>query len=274
MTTSDLPKFQNLKEQIRISNSFLYSEDFAPTIPSAHNWTTWNFASLWIGMAVCIPTYMLAGSMIREGMNWWQALLTILLGNLIVLYPMSLSAVQKSMEPPMLISTLQKPGYPLKDSTVKELAALVNVRLSYMKDVAAYKWINQLPVEDLVRERKVIQSSIEKAREYQLDPVFTESFFRLQIKAAKTIQQYWFDHWKARGFDPNLQYRDLQSEIRPALLELGDKILLAIVNLNLREKTKASLSKDGKHFINTLTSEGLTTRIKRRLFRSAVRINR
>ncbi|MCB9283905.1 MAG: cytosine permease [Lewinellaceae bacterium] len=75
-----------------ISASPLYSEDFAPVTSSARNWTTWNFTSLWIGMAVCIPTYMLAGSMIREGMNWWQATLTILLGNLIVLLPMILNA--------------------------------------------------------------------------------------------------------------------------------------------------------------------------------------
>lgn len=75
-----------------ISNSPLYNDDFAPVPLSARTWGTWNFASLWIGMAVCIPTYMLAGSMIQAGMNWWQALLTILLGNLIVLVPMILNA--------------------------------------------------------------------------------------------------------------------------------------------------------------------------------------
>ena len=83
---------QGRKEMEDISASPLYSEDLAPVAPSARNWTTWNYTSLWIGMAVCIPTYMLAGSMIREGMNWWQATLTILLGNLIVLLPMILNA--------------------------------------------------------------------------------------------------------------------------------------------------------------------------------------
>jgi len=52
----------------------------------------WNIAALWIGMAVCIPTYMLAGSMISAGMSAWQALFTITLGNLIVLVPMMLNA--------------------------------------------------------------------------------------------------------------------------------------------------------------------------------------
>ena len=44
---------------------------------SRRNWTTYNFAALWIGMAHCIPTYLLAGGLVAQGMNWWQALLTI-----------------------------------------------------------------------------------------------------------------------------------------------------------------------------------------------------
>ncbi|MDB6016192.1 MAG: Cytosine/purine/uracil/thiamine/allantoin permease family protein [Pedosphaera sp.] len=52
----------------------------------------WNFAALWISMAACIPTYMLASSLIGGGMNWWEAVLTIFLGNLIVLIPMMLNA--------------------------------------------------------------------------------------------------------------------------------------------------------------------------------------
>jgi NCS1 family nucleobase:cation symporter-1 len=43
-------------------------------------------------MAVCITTYTLASSLIQQGMNWWQATLTIFLGNAIVLVPMTLNA--------------------------------------------------------------------------------------------------------------------------------------------------------------------------------------
>src|SRR6187455_2823261 len=52
----------------------------------------WNFAALWISMAACIPTYMLASSLIEKGMNWSQAIFTIFLGNVIVLIPMVLNA--------------------------------------------------------------------------------------------------------------------------------------------------------------------------------------
>ena len=56
------------------------------------NWTTYNYAALWISMAHCIPTYMLASGLIAAGMNWRQALFTILLGNTIVLVPILLNS--------------------------------------------------------------------------------------------------------------------------------------------------------------------------------------
>src|SRR5205085_447397 len=55
-------------------------------------WKVGSFAALWISMSACIPTYMLASSLIGAGMNWWQAIVTIFLGNLIVLVPMILNA--------------------------------------------------------------------------------------------------------------------------------------------------------------------------------------
>ena len=70
----------------------LYNDDLAPTRPEQRTWTLWSYAALWVGMAVCIPTYMLASSLMGKGMSWWQAILTILLGNAIVLVPMVLNA--------------------------------------------------------------------------------------------------------------------------------------------------------------------------------------
>jgi nucleobase:cation symporter-1, NCS1 family len=69
----------------------LSNADLAPVAPEARTWSSWNIAALWIGMAVCIPTYMLAAGMVSQGMNWWQATLTVLIGNLIVLIPMILN---------------------------------------------------------------------------------------------------------------------------------------------------------------------------------------
>ena len=64
-----------------LKESSLYSEDLAPIPPSQRTWSTWNLATLWIGMAVCIPTYMLAASMITDGISWLGALVIIGLGS-------------------------------------------------------------------------------------------------------------------------------------------------------------------------------------------------
>ncbi len=73
-------------------DSTLYNEDLAPIPPERRTWTLYNYASLWVAMSVCIPTYMLASGLIAGGMSWPQAIGTILLGNLIVLVPMLLNA--------------------------------------------------------------------------------------------------------------------------------------------------------------------------------------
>ena len=75
-----------------IENRGLINEDLSPTKISQRSWGTYAIAALWIGMSVNIPTYMLASGLIAGGMNWWQALMTIGLGNLIVLIPMVLNA--------------------------------------------------------------------------------------------------------------------------------------------------------------------------------------
>jgi len=75
-----------------VSSSPLYNNDLAPTEPEERTWTTYNIAALWIGMSIVITTYLLAAGLMAAGMNWWQALLTISLGNIIVLVPMLLNA--------------------------------------------------------------------------------------------------------------------------------------------------------------------------------------
>ncbi len=75
-----------------LNDTKLFNKDLAPTKINQRTWGTYNVASLWIGMSVCITTYMLASGLIAGGMNWWQALMTIALGNVIVLIPMILNA--------------------------------------------------------------------------------------------------------------------------------------------------------------------------------------
>ncbi len=88
--TVPVQDFVELHEDLPASP--LWNSDLAPTTIRQRTWSTWNIAALWIGMSVVITTYTLAGGFIEAGMNWWQAMITILLGNTIVLVPMILNA--------------------------------------------------------------------------------------------------------------------------------------------------------------------------------------
>lgn len=81
---------QELREDL--SGSPYYNADMAPTTREQRRWGLKDIAVLWVSMSACIPTYMLASSMIDKGMNWYQAVATIFLGNLIVLLPMVANA--------------------------------------------------------------------------------------------------------------------------------------------------------------------------------------
>ncbi|WP_263367785.1 NCS1 family nucleobase:cation symporter-1 [Edaphobacter bradus] len=79
-------------QRIANADARLYNHDLAPTTPEHRTWSTYNYIALWFSMSMEVTTYMLASSLIAGGMNWKQAVLTILLGNLIVLIPMILNA--------------------------------------------------------------------------------------------------------------------------------------------------------------------------------------
>ena len=72
------------------ADSELYNSDLAPTTKDERTWNWQGFAALWVAMVVCVPTYLLAGGLIDAGMSWWQAVLVVFIGNLIILLPMML----------------------------------------------------------------------------------------------------------------------------------------------------------------------------------------
>jgi NCS1 family nucleobase:cation symporter-1 len=84
--------FGNEDRDPELEASPLWNPDLAPTPMARRTWSTWNIAALWIGMSVVITTYTLASGLMQQGMTWYQALGTILAGNLIVLLPMVLNA--------------------------------------------------------------------------------------------------------------------------------------------------------------------------------------
>src|SRR5436853_5919090 len=91
-STNQVADAPDVEVSIEIEHSTLYNKDLAPVPMARRTWRVGSFAALWISMSACIPTYMLASSLIGGGMNWSQAILTIFLGNLIVVVPMILNA--------------------------------------------------------------------------------------------------------------------------------------------------------------------------------------
>lgn len=91
-TTTQVTEDEVTRVNVACADQRFWSRDLAPVPPSARTWTFKDVLSLWIALSACVPVYILASSLIFGGMNWWQAILTIFLGNLIVLIPMVLNA--------------------------------------------------------------------------------------------------------------------------------------------------------------------------------------
>ncbi|MCG7518383.1 gamma subclass chorismate mutase AroQ [Ruegeria sp. Ofav3-42] len=126
-----------------------------------------------------------------------------------------------------------------------ELFDLIDSRLEWMQDVAAFKHANDRPVEDLEREKVVIQKTLEQAALAGVDPDTAQLFFKAQIDAAKDIQSCWIERWTQDQTPVPENFADLTTEVRPALLELGGQILEALsAQLPVSPSSQAEFSED------------------------------
>ncbi len=81
----------NLRLPLELDSSPLNGRDMAPIPHERRTWTMWDMTAIWVGMAVCIPTYLLASGMIRSGLSWEASLIIIALANIVITIPMVLS---------------------------------------------------------------------------------------------------------------------------------------------------------------------------------------
>ncbi len=128
-----------------------------------------------------------------------------------------------------------------------DVHAVMAQRLGLMRDVAAFKWLNHLPIEDPARERVVLQAAVREGLRHGIRPESSRRFFRVQMEAAKDIQRYWFRRWQ--DGEPPRDAPDLQGVTRPRLLELGRRILEGLA--------EAAPLHDADAFRRALTVEGL-----------------
>lgn len=109
-------------------------------------------------------------------------------------------------------------------ASTETLFSAINGRLSHMQAVAAWKMDNDRPVEDLEREKVVLEAARQQAAEVGLSADSVTLFFQAQIDAAKDIQSCWIARWEEGASRPET-VPDLVNEVRPALLKLGESIL-------------------------------------------------
>ncbi|WP_106477380.1 NCS1 family nucleobase:cation symporter-1 [Phytohalomonas tamaricis] len=77
----------------RILDSPRFNHDIAPTRLTERSWTKWHIAALWVGLSICVPTYTLGGILTAYfGLSVGEALITILIANIVILIPLTLNA--------------------------------------------------------------------------------------------------------------------------------------------------------------------------------------
>lgn len=155
----------------------LTNKDLAPVEKENRTWNTWNYAALWISMSLCIPTYMLASSLIEGGMNWWQAILTIFLGNSIVLLPMILNG-HAGAKYGIPFPVLARVSFGVRGANVPAILRAV-VACGWF---GIQTWIGGFALYQMI---KAWYPSIE-----YLTPVFPDSF-QLQTGPAITFFLFW-----------------------------------------------------------------------------------
>jgi len=108
------------------------------------------------------------------------------------------------------------------------LLALIDQRLAISEDVARSKWNSGAAVEDLARERDIVNAIGAQAVKYGLDPAFARAFFQAQIEASKVVQHTRLAQWRAANQAPFSNVPDLQRDIRPQLDRLTTELLTAL----------------------------------------------
>lgn len=110
-------------------------------------------------------------------------------------------------------------GSPQPRDDVDHLIDLVARRLALMPDVAAWKRAHGVALEDEAREALVLEQAVSNARRAGIEIESARRLFRVQIDLAKAVQM--------RSPDAASDL-DLARELRPALLRLGERIVVSL----------------------------------------------
>ena len=110
---------------------------------------------------------------------------------------------------------------------VRDVADLIAARLDLMEPVAAWKYAHNIPVVDETRERRVLDATVQQARTLGIDPDAARRLFSLQVRLARQLQQHFTEEWRSSGAKV-APLRDLDTDLRPALDQVGARLLRSI----------------------------------------------
>ncbi|WP_257252337.1 MULTISPECIES: chorismate mutase [unclassified Endozoicomonas] len=151
------------------------------------------------------------------------------------------------------------------DTMSKGIFELINQRLTYMQDVALFKATNHRAIEDLTREKQVLEKALFDAQQAGLQPDSIAVFFQAQIDAAKAIQYRYRAEWLSAKPE-NKKHRDLASEVRPKLIELGHQIVMQISEY--LQNGGAFDNNMQQDFVRTVNAAHLSENDKKKMFES------
>ncbi len=141
------------------------------------------------------------------------------------------------------------------EDDVRKVFALAQQRLSLMDDVAAWKYVNNVPVTDVAREQRVLDASVAEAQRLGIDPASARELFALQIRIASEVQEHFIATWRKQGDRPE-RVRDLNKELRPELDRIGTQLLQAIY-LSLPELARADFGQHYKSLVAVIEMPGI-----------------
>jgi len=156
----------------------------------------------------------------------------------------------------------------MAEVTSGEIFRTINERLSYMEDVALYKALNYLAIEDVQREKIVINNAIQRAHEHGFKQDVVKAFFSAQISVAKAIQYRYRADLLSKSI--KRQPLDLQKEVRPALIRLGNQL---IQQMDTYCKNQGRFKQNQFfEFNQAITVNYLTTLDKQQLFNALLEV--
>ncbi len=104
-----------------------------------------------------------------------------------------------------------------------------NQRFQLMRDIAAYKYVNRLPINITIPERVVLRKVLWYANQKGVNLRTARSFILLGVAIGKKMQQNWIQLWRQQGFPKNEKPKNMRTALIPQLLKLDEQLVDALI---------------------------------------------